>query len=159
MEDQRGSHEKEAERKGNYNAPLVAPNITRNVLEAFGEPAYASRLHCDEERVTYSIKDRHGSSDAGEVLITLKEHEGMNPELAVYGTLGPGSGISMEIRGPVSDWLLAQTVDDHNLLTELVYQREPALSIYGPPAKIVVDDINICGDGNGGVLIPKEHRR
>lgn len=142
-----------------YDAPVLAPEITDEALSVFGEPVYGDQVHCDDERVTYIIESRDPDLSSGEIRISLEEQEDSEPELAVDGTPAVGSGISMSINGPVSEWTLAQTVDDHNLLTELVYQGEPVFSVYGPPAKLGPSDIVICGDDGDELLIPEEHRR
>jgi hypothetical protein len=45
------------------------------------------------------------------------------------------------VRAPAEEWMLGQTVDDGNLLTELVVQTQEkderaGVSVYGPPAEI-----------------------
>jgi len=142
-----------------YEAPVLAPEITREALSVFGEPIYGEQAYCDDERVTYIIESRDPDRSPGEIRISLEEQGDGEPELAVDGTPAIGSGISMSINGPVSEWALAQSVDDHNLLTELVFQGKPVLSIYGPPAKLGPSDIAIGGDGGDDLLIPEEHRR
>ncbi|QLH82331.1 hypothetical protein [Halosimplex pelagicum] len=142
-----------------YDAPVLALEITDEALSVFGEPVYGDQISRDDGRVTYIIKSRDPDQSSGEIRISLKERGDSEPELAVDGTPAVGSGISMSINGPVSEWALAQTVDDHNLLTELVFQGEPVFSVYGPPAKLGPSDIVICGDSGDGLLIPEEHRR
>lgn len=142
-----------------YDAPIIAPEITRDVLEVFETPVYVSRTYRDEQRVSYAIESRDPESYSGEIRVTRSEQADGDAVIEVDGTPAIGSGISMSISGPVSDWLLAQTVDDHNLLTELVYQGESVLSIYGPPAKLGPADIAVCGDNGSDLLIPAEHRR
>jgi hypothetical protein len=142
-----------------YDAPVLAPEVTREVLEVFAEPVYGKRTHCDGQRVTFTIESRDTERSPGEIRVSLKEQEGEEAELTVDGTPAVGSGISMSISAPASEWALAQTVIDHNLLTELVFQGEPVLSIYGPPAKLEPSGIAICGDSGDELLIPEEHRR
>lgn len=142
-----------------YEAPVLAREITREALSVFGEPVYGKQAYCDDGRVTYIIESRDPDRSPGEIRISLEEQEDGEPELGVDGTPAIGSGISMSITGPVSEWALTQTVDDHNLLTELVFQGEPVLTVYGPPAKLGPSDIAICGDSGDKLLIPEEHRR
>lgn len=158
MGEQKESRPEVSEAGSTYDAPLVAPVLTRDVLRVLGEPVYCNQTYRDDERVTYTIESRDIHASPGEIRVTLKERNDAEPELIVDGTPAVGSGISLEIRGPVSDWSLAQTVDDHNLLTELVYQNDPVLSVYGPPAKLELDTIDIRGDTSGDLLIPDEHR-
>lgn len=142
-----------------YDAPLLAPTVTRGVLEVFGKPVYGEQTYSDEDRVTYTIESRDTDASPGEIHVSLKEREDEEPELVVDGTPAVGSGISITVRGPVSDWALAQTVDDHNLLTELVFQGEPVLSVYGPPARLRAGNIRVEGISGPELLIPEEHRR
>lgn len=142
-----------------YDAPLLAPAVTRDVLAVFGEPVYGEQTYSDEDRVAYTIESRDTDASPGEIHVSLKERGGEEPELVVDGTPAVGSGISITVRGPVSDWALAQTVDDHNLLTELVFQGEPVLSVYGPPARLRASDIRVEGVSGRELLIPEEHRR
>jgi hypothetical protein len=142
-----------------YDAPVLAPEITREALSVFSEPMYGEQAYCEDGRVTYIIESRDPDRSPGEIRISLEEQGDGEPKLAVDGTPAIGSGISMSINGPVSEWALTQTVDDHNLLTELVFQGQPVLTVYGPPAKLGPSDIAICGDGGDELLIPEEHRR
>jgi len=159
MVDQKEGRVGESGAAAEYDAPLLAPAVTRGVLELFGKPMYGERAYSDEDRVTYTIESRDTNASPGEIHVSLKGRGDEEPKLVVDGTPAVGSGISMTVRGPVSDWALAQTVDDHNLLTELVFQGEPVLSVYGPPARLRAGDIRVEGGSGAELLIPEEHRR
>jgi hypothetical protein len=142
-----------------YDAPIVAPNLSDDVLGVIARTAYGVETSRDDQHVTYTIASRGDDSFKGEVRVTHKKTEDGSDNIEVSGTPALGLGVTMSIEGPIEDWMLAQTVDDHNLLTELVYNGQSVLSIYGPTAKLVPDGIALPdGIDDDNLLIPPEHR-
>lgn len=158
MGEQKESRAEGVEAEPSYQAPVLAPVISRDLLRVLAEPVYCTQTYRDDERVTYTIENRDINAAPGEIRVTFTERDD-EPELVVDGTPAVGSGISLTVGGAVSDWCLAQTVDDHNLLTELVYQGDSILSVAGPPAKLKPEGIEIRGDSGENLLIPDKHRR
>jgi hypothetical protein len=91
--------------------------------------------------------------------VSRMEQDNSPATIEINGTPAIGSGIMMSVSGPASEWCLAQTVDDHNLLTELVHQGEAVLSVYGPPAKSTPTGIIVSGEGGDDLIIPENYRR
>lgn len=139
------------------DAPIVAP-ITREVLEAFTNAAVVSEQDRGDDQFICVVEDPDNlNSGAITVSHIDRDHDDI-PTVEIDSVPVVGSGILMTVGGPETDWYLTQTVDDHNLLTEFVYEGDWALSIRGPPAELDCSEILIDGKCDHDALIPEKYR-
>lgn len=139
------------------NGAVTAEKVDRELLNIFSKHRIGEKSHDGSQRTEIAIRDPRSDTTGGEVNITYREHDNDEPSLEVSGAIAFGSGVTFSIDGPLSDWELAQEVDDHNLLTSLIYEGQSILEVYGPPAKFRSSGIEVERENGEEVLISPTH--
>lgn len=137
---------------------ITASTITRELLTLFNHPAYHSQQRQNTSDTLEFAFNRSPNDVPGEASLIYREQDDSEPTVTVSATPDIGAGIDVSITGPISDWMIRQRVDDGNLLTELTYNSQPVLTIYGPPATTELHTIKIRQGSSESILIPDEYR-
>lgn len=142
-----------------YNATLIAPTVTRDLLMVFENQVYTSKRKDNTDYLEITV-NRHPEKTPGEATIIYKEPKGKREEpiISVGATPDVAAGIDVSVEGPASNWMLTQRIDDGNLLTELVYNNQAILGIHGASARMKDGNIKIRGEQDDDPLIPEKHR-
>jgi hypothetical protein len=149
---------KQEEQPPAYQAPIVTDQVIRSTLEIFAAFPQTTQLYRDKARLNYALEGEDSDKEHGRAAITLQDGKEGSSTLKVGSTPTTGSGISVSISGPTSEWALAQDVDDQSLLTELVYNSQSVLQVVGPPAKLQSSGIKVEADMGDKVLIDEQYR-
>lgn len=139
------------------DAPIVAP-ITREVLKAFTNADVVTEQDRGDDQFICVVEDPDNLNSGAITVSHIDRDHDEIPTVEIASVPVVGSGIVMTVGGPETDWCLTQTTDDHNLLTEFVYEGDRALSIRGPPAEVDCSGIHADGERDHDALIPEEYR-
>lgn len=111
--------------------------VSRTELAAFLKVVNATVKQIDDDHYIALI-DTSFDDDPAEVRVQLYENRNGIDTIAI--DMSESYRADFSITAPALEWSTNQTVDDHNLLTELVAETlkndiHSVVSVYGPPAR------------------------